>query len=530
MANRRRPQRRWPDGWVALASVSLVACSPAPSVVDGGPDDGGVADAGAAWRVVQSELPGALLSAWESRDGVLYAVGGTATTALVLRHDADGWWQMDPGTSSVLWWVHGLSAGDVWAVGANGVVTHFDGVRWVVERESGPATLYGLTGASRDGLVAVGGVTSLSAPRAELLRRTSAGWEEVPAPASASGWPLFKVWSRAPDALVLVGERGFIASGPIAALTVESSGVTDRLTTVHGNGADVYAVGGLQRPVLLRRAGPAWRSLEVPGTPQLLNGVAVAPDGELVVAGLSGYLASGSGDGLQLVRPVTERDLHAVLPVRGGFVAVGGDLVQRLGRGVVLARAPLEGGALRSWPFAGIRFDAGAPDAGPGDGGVGDAGVPDAGGVDAGLPDAGLPDAGLTDAGVDAGASDAGRLDGGGADSGMPDGGAADASVSPDASTPDAGADAAVVDAGVDAGADAGLGAGADCQGRFADCTPPLDCTMILPSSPLSFRCVGACMDATACGAYGAGSCCRLPNPQTFSTVCLPADFCDAGS
>ena len=87
--------------------------------------------------MVQEGLPGTLLSAWESSDGVLYAVGGTARSALVLRHDTNGWWQMDPGTSRTLWWVHGFSQSDVYAVGAAGVVTHYDGTRWTVEREGG---------------------------------------------------------------------------------------------------------------------------------------------------------------------------------------------------------------------------------------------------------------------------------------------------------------------------------------------------------------------------------------------------------
>src|SRR4051812_9239938 len=116
--------------WLICCFV-LAACTTTPTPDSGTPDSGTPNP----WHLVHEGLPGTLLSAWESSDGVLYAVGGTSSSALVLRHDPSGWWTMDPGTTKTLWWVHGFSANDVYAVGANGVVTHFDGTRWIVERE-----------------------------------------------------------------------------------------------------------------------------------------------------------------------------------------------------------------------------------------------------------------------------------------------------------------------------------------------------------------------------------------------------------
>lgn len=490
-----------------LVAVVVTACSAPMPTIDAGADAGSE-DAGThEWVVVHDDLPGALLSAWESSDGVLYAVGGTARTAFVLRHDSTGWWQMDPGTSSVLWWVHGFSASDVWAVGANGVVTHFDGTRWTVEREQGPATLFGVYGASRDRLIAVGGVVMLSAPQHAVLTRTAVGWSDVAALPSTDTRPVFKVWGRLETEVFFVGERGLIARGNGTAMTVETSGVTDRLTTVHGNVDETYVVGGLQRPVFLRRTGTSWTPVTIPGSPQLLNGVAVAPDGEVVIVGLGGYVARGRGGTVRVSTTPTEKDLHAVLPTRTGFVAVGGDLVQTLGRGVVLTRGALPGGALRPWPHGGVRLDAGVNDAG----------------ADAGSEDAGA-DGGTADAGTDAGVFDAGVVDAGTFDAGAPDAGPLDAGPL------DAGVDAGVADAGlVDGGADGGpLFAGDDCQGRYSDCPLPLQCVMILP--PFAFACTDVCMSVSECGAYGAGACCRVPNPQEFRSMCLPARFCDGGS
>lgn len=472
----------------ALPLLVLLQACPAPPVTP----DGGSADGGASWRVVQRELPGALLSAWESDDGVLYAVGGSASRALVLRHDADGWWQMDPGTTRALWWVHGFSANDVYAVGAAGVVTHFDGTRWTVEREAGAATLFGVFGPSAETLVAVGGVVTSSAPKPVVLRRTAGGWSEVPALPATDTRPLFKVWGRSASDLFIVGERGLIGHGAPEALTFEASRRSDRLTTISGNATETVVVGGLQRPVMLRRVDGQWAPVEVPGAPQLLNGVAVNAQGQAVIVGLDGYLAEGPLDQLSQTAPVTDLGLHAVISTRAGFVAVGGDLVQTLGRGVVLARGALAAGAPRSWPHAGVGWDAGL------DGGA------DAGRFDAGVPDGGVMDAGVADAGEgDAGAADAGAADAGSGDAGS-----------------DGGSDAGPSDGGT-------LGHGDDCSMEPSGCIANTTCWFVF--GPFKSFCAATCTDVGECSAYGAGACCRLPGPQAMENVCLTASVCDGG-
>lgn len=439
--------------------------------------------------MVLEDQPGALLSAWESSDGVLYAVGGTAFGAYVLRHDANGWWQMDPGTSKALWWVHGFSANDVWAVGAAGVITHFDGTRWRVEREGGAATLFGAYGTSTTDLVAVGGVVSVSAPRPLVLRRTPSGWSEVAALPASDTRAFFKVWGRSATDTFFVGERGLIGRGLPETLTLEPAGLSDRLTTVHGNASETYIVGGLQRPVMLRRFAGQWTPVTIPGTPQLLNGVAVGANGDTVIVGLNGYVAEGRAETFVQRRAVTDFGLHAVLASRSGFIAVGGDLVDTLGRGIVLTNGSLEAGPMQQWPNAGIRFDGGV------DAGVMDAGVPDAGPVDAGVPDAGPSDAGFDAGLVDAGIEDAGEVDAGEPDAGLRDGGF--------------------------------LGPGDDCGMTPGDCGPGLMCWFVF--GPFRNYCATTCTDVAQCGAYGPGACCRLPGPQAMENVCLTSTVCDAG-
>lgn len=360
----------------SLVFLTLCACRPPVPSPDAGPP-------AAEWRVVQSELPTALLSTWEGTDGVLYAVGGNSTRALVLRHDATGWWEMDPGTSRALWWVHGLSSNDVYAVGASGVITHFDGTRWSVEREGGDFTLYGVWGTSRPGLLAVGGDVTSNQPRGVVLSKGTA-WGEL-STSLPQTTPLFKIWGRSSNDFFIVGERGAMTHGSGGSFATEVVATSQRLTTVAGSGASTCVVGGLSEPVLFRRVDASWRRVPVPGDPALLNGVAVDSSGTAVVVGLDGYVAEGQGETFNVVAPVTSLGLHGVVATRGGFVAVGGDLLGTFGRGVLVARGPLEGGALQAWPHAGVRWDGGQVRE---DAGIEDAGLvePDGGWLGPGVP------------------------------------------------------------------------------------------------------------------------------------------------
>lgn len=459
-----------------LARVCLVVIIAGCSVPKPTPD-AGPSEATLTMSVVLNELPATLLSVWESNDGVLYAVGGTNARSFVVRHDRTGWWEMDPGTDSALWWVHGFAPDDVYAVGVNGVITHFDGVRWTVEREGANYTLYGVWGTSGNNVLAVGGNVASSSARGVVLSRSS-GWSET-ITAIPSSTPLFKIWGTSVGDFYVAGERGLLAHGGIGGLRAQTVPTQQRLTTVSGSLSDVYAVGGSTEAVALALRDQRWVSVALPGEPSILNGVAVTSRGQALIVGFGGYAAASiDGGAFFVAKSGTTRDLHAAFAVRDGFVAVGGDLLGNFEHGVLVSNAPsLTSGSLRQWPDRGVRYDAGV-----------DAGI-DAGPIDAGPIDAGPP----SDAGEDAGVEEDAGVDGGPP---VPDGG--------------------------------WLTEGAACDGRFTDCRPGLECWFVF--GPFKSYCAALCADVSQCGAYGANACCKIPGPQVMTPVCLPEIACDGGN
>ena len=474
---------------VALAALAAGCTTPPPAPLPSPASDAGAGDAGVSsgWRIVLDDLPAPLLSVFRAGDGVLFAVGGNGSRPLALRQEKGGWWDVDPGTREVLWWVHGFSSSDVYAVGEAGTVTHFNGQFFQVERTGGDFVLWGVWGAGPDDVWAVGGNPTLNKAHPVVLRRQRGEWREVDTGITFAG-NLFKVWGSGPDDVVMVGDEGRILRYDGKAFRLEARG-GDRLVTVFGGARDdVYAVGGLKGPLAMHYDGTRWGDYAPLAFQRNLNGGARSATG-LVIVGWSGYLAEAGGPAgaaLTELPPLSKDCLHGAAVLPDGFVAVGGDLLSGQKRGIVVARGTLAGGAVGAWPFPGRPL----PDAGsPVDGGTGDAGAGDAGAADA------------AGAGVDAGAADAGAADTGVADVGSPDVGSGDAGSA-------AGADAAA------------FPPGAFCDSNVNGCVSTEDCWLIVSAGrPI---CTRVCRDATGCSLYGANACCEIPGPQTHISVCIP--------
>jgi hypothetical protein len=142
--------------------------------------------------------------------------------------------------------VHGSNANDVWLVGENGRITHWDGTSFREDTSGTTATLFGVMAFSPTDVWAVGGTPdSPASPNDVVLHYDGSGWKNEPLPES-KGAAMFKVWGPSPDDVYVVGEAGIVWHRANGAFVREAQGVAmNRLTTVAGCSKDqVFAVGG----------------------------------------------------------------------------------------------------------------------------------------------------------------------------------------------------------------------------------------------------------------------------------------------
>jgi len=288
-----------------------------------------------AWFVVfdDGQLDRAVLSIWGTDRTDVYAVGGpvgNGQPALALRFHGGHWRELEPGGTGTLWWVAGSGSTDVWMVGTQGRILHWDGAAFTEHASGTTATLWGVWAAAPDDAWAVGGTpnggTAAAADNDLVLHWDGAAWSRVELPRRL-GVALFKVWGTSSENLYAVGEGGTLWHRTARGWRLESEPplATWPLLTVSGCGPDeVYAVGG--RDVLLWD-GTRWAREEVSLTGNV-NGVAC--DGfEALLVGSGGMkLRKVRGEWKSESAKVPHADLHAAwADDKGNFWAVGGDFV-----------------------------------------------------------------------------------------------------------------------------------------------------------------------------------------------------------
>lgn len=323
----------------ASATLALGAATgcPGPST-DGGA--GGSSDE-PAWRVVFDDgaLDRAALAVWGDAATSVFVVGGPLgntgreTLALHWVSDDDGgtWTDLEPGGAETLWWVHGLSASDVWMVGEKGRIDHWDGSAFSHATPLTNATLWGVVAFAKDDVWAVGGTPEGDATEEDdvVLHYDGSGWVRETLPGAPLHRALFKVWGRSKDDLFAVGEAGVIWHRTAAGWVVESDPpvASGTLFTVAGCGDATFAVGGAD---LLERKGGAWSKVPVP-LGNGANGVTCTSADDLAVVGFGGLKRRRvAGKFVDDFTSAPHGDLHAVwADGAGAYWAVGGDFVSK---------------------------------------------------------------------------------------------------------------------------------------------------------------------------------------------------------
>lgn len=285
---------------------------------------------------------GMLLGAWTRAPDDLIVVGGDFSgIGRILHVRPDGVCVEPDPVDGVLWWVHGRSADDWYAVGERGIVLHAVNGERIREDLPTQATLFGVWDDGTD-VWAVGGDVR-NTQDGEIWRKRAGGdWELALGPIAQGA--MFKVWG---PWFVGVG-RAFRWDG--SELVAHPPPNDARLTTARGTSDDhLFAVGGQVRPTLLEWDGSMWVDHLVEprcSGNQGLNGVWTAPGEPVWIAGHNGAAARWDGSRWDCDElPLTAHHFHAVWKHGDDVFWVGGDFFNPAdNRGTILVHPPRAGG------------------------------------------------------------------------------------------------------------------------------------------------------------------------------------------
>lgn len=313
-----------------LLLAGLLGCPSTPGEDAGTDSDSGTESGGQSqWSELATNIQGGVLLSAANLGDELVMVGGDLSSepgvnpggpGYLVRY-RDGVLCREPDvTANTLWWIDAPSADEWYAVGEAGTILHEQAGTRTDESVSTEAVLYGVFDQG-DRVVAVGGDVWETELGEVWVRDGSGQWTAL-----AQDLPgvVFKVWDRW---LVGIG----------VAWTLEGDSLVehfppngDRLLTVHGTSSDdVWAVGGLQQPVVLHWVDGAWESVAVDPLCATggLNGVWVSPEGDVWIAGFFGGLGVYRDGAWECpeAKPTREH-YHAVRGHQGSVVLAGGDL------------------------------------------------------------------------------------------------------------------------------------------------------------------------------------------------------------
>ncbi|GAC1585593.1 MAG: hypothetical protein NVS3B20_15090 [Polyangiales bacterium] len=269
----------------------------------------------------------------------MFAVGGPlgnpGLETLAYHFDGAVWRDLKPMGNETFWWVHAVSASDVWMVGTEGRIAHWNGTAFTRYESGTKAMLWGVWAASSSDAWAVGGTPGegTSAPNDLVLHWDGARWSKETLPEAPLGRSLFKVWGTASDNLYVVGEAGTIwhRAGTPPVWTLESKKTplaTGTLFTVSGcSASEVYAVGGAD---VLAFDGARWQKQSV-DLSSAVNGVACSPSVGVTIVGFGGLKQRRvAGKWIDEFAVAPFADFHAAWSAGGGEVWVaGGDFTSR---------------------------------------------------------------------------------------------------------------------------------------------------------------------------------------------------------
>jgi hypothetical protein len=262
----------------------------------------------------------------------VWVVGGSPDAGTARHYDGRAWSEVTlPSGTPLLNWAMPFAHDHVVVVGERGTVLVWDGAAFSSEESGTTENLWGVWGASRDDVWAVGG-SGFEGSRPTVIHFDGTSWSPAVLPTleRANVFAFFKVWGSSASDVWVVGQRGAVLHYDGAMWTEEFVGASDDLIAVWGTGPEhVVMVGGRSNGVVVTYDGTSYDARNLAPLPGL-NGVWMDGDARFHVVGIEGTIATVEWPTLAWHDddvPPTRLHYHSIAgDASGRLWAVGGSL------------------------------------------------------------------------------------------------------------------------------------------------------------------------------------------------------------
>ena len=263
----------------------------------------------------------------------LYAVGGNPEEGLMMKRSEGEWAPVDTGYDvPLLNWTYARTSDDVFVVGNNGTILHWDDTEWTLQDSPTEQDLWGVWAAAADDVWAVGG-RGQEEGQETVLHYDGTSWTafEIPELDRPKVHAFYKVWGTGSDNVYIVGQKGAVLHWDGTDMTELHVGASGDLISLWGTGPDhIVMVGGRSHAIIVQYDGVEWTTTDIGEFPGI-NGVWTDNKETFHIAANEGIVAEFQASTLKyIVAQELETNLvfHAVFGGSDGFLySVGGSLM-----------------------------------------------------------------------------------------------------------------------------------------------------------------------------------------------------------
>ncbi|MBU4173613.1 MAG: hypothetical protein KKB90_04260 [Actinobacteria bacterium] len=253
----------------------------------------------------------------ESYDGVtavdsnnIWAVG---TNGTIVHYDGLNWTDQESGTTQDLTGVDAVNENNVWAVGTNGTILYYDGTSWTSQNSGTNDVLTDVSAVDTDHVWAVG-------TQGTILFFNGSTWTQQ---GSGTNKDIYGVYSLDANHVWAVGADGIILFFNGLTWTQQASGTTTDLFGVCGVDANhVWAVGAGGKIIFFD--GSVWTT-QASGTNKDLYSVSAVGVNDAWASGADGTLLHYDGETWSPHDSGTDENLYDVVPVNDNEIIAVGD-------------------------------------------------------------------------------------------------------------------------------------------------------------------------------------------------------------